>query len=183
MGDLFENDGLLLWLTIGGVIILIVMLFVIRAGVKASRSDALMAAPPPEDLNDIAAGERVAILPERPDVVVENAPSVLNPDRPKDDAITGGLNKREIAPETGAEKPADAADISQQPSPWGGGAKIGDLESESSYTDDEMMAREIKAMLLQDRPDRAITHVMAAKKVDEAEAVRIVKGYTDQGQG
>lgn len=183
MGDLFDNDSLLLWLTIGGVIILVAILFIIRTGVKNSRADDLRAAPPPEDLNDIAAGERVAILPERPDVVVENAPSVLNPDRPKDDAATGGLNKREIDPETGAGKPDDAAGTSAQPSPWGGGAKIGDNATESGYTDDEMMAREIKAMLLQDRPDRAVKHVMAVKKVDEAEAVRIVGTYADQGQG
>lgn len=156
------DDQLLLFLTIGGFVILLLMIVVIRIGLKRSDGDDLMDVPPPEELLDkSAAGQRISILPERPDVVVAKAPSVLNPERPKDDAAAAA---------TAAE-------------PWDSQPKIGDQETESGYSEDQLMEREIKAMLLQGRPDRAVAHVMAAKQVDEAEAERIVAPHIEPGQG
>ncbi len=155
------DDQLLLFLTIGGLVILLLMVVVIRVGLKNSGADDLMDVPPPEDMLDkSAAGQRISILPERPDVVVEKAPSVLNPERPKDDTAT---------------------DVAA--GPWENQPKIGDQETESGYSEDQLMEREIEALLLQSRPDRAVAHVMAVKKIDEAEAERIVARHIEPGQG
>ena len=166
------DDQLMLIMTIAAVVVLVLMIVVIRIGLRGSQADSLMDVPPPEELLDkAAAGERIAILPERPDVKVENAPSVLNPERPKDDAAAGGIIGI-------TNEPASVG----QPSPWDQPAQIGDNETESGYSDDQLMEREIKALLLQDRADRAVAHVMSVKKVDEAEAERIVASHAEPGQ-
>jgi len=99
MDDSFGGGQILLYLTIGALAVLVFMIFVIRVGLKNSKGEDLMETPPPEELLDkAAAGERISILPERPDVVVDVAPSVLNPERPKDDAI-GELTSKAPAPD------------------------------------------------------------------------------------
>jgi len=50
----------------------------------------------------------------------------------------------------------------------------GDQETESSYESAHLMLREVKAMLLQNRPDRAIAHVQATMDVDFHNAAKFV---------
>lgn len=50
----------------------------------------------------------------------------------------------------------------------------GDHEIESDYEDALIMLREVKAMLLQGRPDRAIKHVRNATGVDHSHAKQFV---------
>lgn len=166
------SDDIMIWALGIALLLLAFIIFIIRIGMKGSR-DNLISPPSEEELKGKSPGERTALLPERPDVTVDAAPSVLNPDRPKDDGVAAS---------------AAGAGKSPRPSPWEGdedasedqpAAITGAGEVESSYSDDQMMEREIKAMLLQDRPDRAVKHVMQAKACSQEEAEAIVAGFAE----
>ncbi len=131
-------------------LLLIFLVIGIRAGLKDARERDLTGPPDAAELAGGTDRKRFPVLPERAEMALEAPEPVADP----------------LAP----EKPA----IVMPPK-----AEIGDLETESSYTEDQLMEREVKAMLLQKRGDRAVKHVMKVKGVDEAEADAIVAELAD----
>ncbi len=145
------SDDILLIVTIAASAILIFMLVIIRIGLKGSRERDLLSPPPLEDLAAGEAGMRVAVLPERENMDLEEPERVADPHAPI----------------------AEASTRPRQP-------VLGDNEIESTYSAEQLMEREVKAMLLQQRPDRAIAHVMQVKRVDRDEAEKIIAGFAGE---
>jgi len=146
---MFTDDPMMI-AAIVAFMILILLVIGIRIGLKDTRERNLLSPP---DAAEFAGGtdrKRFAVLPEREDMELEATVPVSDPLAP------------EMPPQNGVPQPGS-----------------GDLETESSYTADEEMVREIKALLLQNRGDRAVKHVMKVKGLDEAEADAIVAALAD----
>jgi hypothetical protein len=103
---------------------------------------------------------------------------------PPEESIAEQMPEAQPAPEAAPEPPAAPIPLAN---PWAATQPAvqpssdepvdritGAEQIESDYDDAELMLREVKAMLLQGRPDRAIAHIRAATGVDYDHAAEFV---------
>ncbi|MEE9433291.1 MAG: hypothetical protein V3V15_03535 [Sphingorhabdus sp.] len=144
------GDEILLIATGLAVLILILLIIMIRVGVKGSRERDFLAPAAAEELAAGEAGIRMAVLPERENMELASTERVVDPAAPVKGMDT--MPRQSV---------------------------LGDNEIESGYSADQLMQREVMAMLLQDHTDRAVKHVMKVKRVKKAKAEAIVSGLAE----
>ena len=143
-------------------------------GMRSGRGDLVT---PPKSFGKREYGQRPVVRPApAPATPPKAKPSQSSPAKP---ALPPASQSVAARPEQTVSVPIARASPDSQPERapvWRRDQPAGHGRlSEASYTAEQYVEREVKALLLQDRPDRAVRHVRSALKLPADEAANYVE--------